>query len=500
MPATLPSPPKSNPSPVPDPGDEDSNDDDASTKEAKSTVTTTGPVSTEQSTTITSAKSTSEITTSETTAECTVTEIPQCTKTISYITMSQSVTITEIGECPSTPSCATGEQSTVTTILEPESHWVGYVADPQQGPSEAELDDPVDEETEEYLEDFFKEHDLLVDYEAEDASPECSTASSVLDLTCFSGTWPSFCTHIVTSDNETLVENITAKALESSDKTKRHGHARFLGMNSKVMRRGSKCDGYSIEFSWEPGSIDGCVQYCLGAMSKLALSCGLTGSRSDGISDSGSLVVGCDIYSYRVVEDYQHTITETTSDVATATATTESTSSEATAIFSSGSKTFTTDEATTTKAATTSEEATSSTEDADATPTIDPNYQPLVQQDPECLEPADGDHGAIDPGTQDDYAEDFSSQEPDGGWEAGADIQHSYKETSHGVVYEYKVNWAQDCITDGDTQDIRWPLGQAGDITAYSLMRDAFEKCNNGGIGGSIQAGCLVYTFNGYDE
>ncbi|KAH7491008.1 hypothetical protein FOMA001_g3656 [Fusarium oxysporum f. sp. matthiolae] len=203
---------------------------------------------------------------------------------------------------------------------------------------------------------------------------------------------------------------------------------------------------------------------------------------------------------YRVVEDYQHTVTETTSDVATATATTESTSSEATATSSSSGTTFTTDEATTTKAATTSEEATSSTEDADATPTIDPNYQPLVQQDPECLEPADGDHGAIDPGTQDDYAEDFSSQEPDGGWEAGADIQHSYKETCHGVVYEYKVNWARDCITDGDTQDIRWPLGQAGDITAYSLMRDAFEKCNNGGIGGSIQAGCLVHTFNGYDE
>ncbi|ENH63886.1 hypothetical protein FOC1_g10008028 [Fusarium oxysporum f. sp. cubense race 1] len=186
--------------------------------------------------------------------------------------------------------------------------------------------------------------------------------------------------------------------------------------------------------------------------------------------------------------------------LSTATATTESTSSEATATSSSSGTTFTTDEATTTKAATTSEEATSSTEDADATPTIDPNYQPLVQQDPECLEPADGDHGAIDPGTQDDYAEDFSSQEPDGGWEAGADIQHSYKETSHGVVYEYKVNWAQDCITDGDTQDIRWPLGQAGDITAYSLMRGAFEKWNNGGIGGSIQAGRLVYTFNGYDE
>ncbi|KAG7419443.1 putative MFS-type transporter [Fusarium oxysporum f. sp. rapae] len=335
MPATLPNPPKSNPSPVADPGDEDSDDDDVSTKEAKSTVTTTAPAST----TATSAEPTSEATTSEATAECAVTEIPECTKTISYITMSQSVTIREIGECPPTPSCAT---------------------DPQQGPSEAELNAPVDQETEEYLEDFFREHDLLLDYEAEDALPECSTVFSGLDLTCFSGTWPSFCTRVVNGDNETLVENITAKALEANDKTKRDG-----------------------------------------------------------------------------------------------------------------------------------------TEDAYATPTVDPNYQPLVQQDPECLEATDGDHSAIDPGTQDDYAEDFSSQEPDGGWEAGPDIQHSYKETSHGVVYEYKVDWAQDCITDGDTQDVRWPLGQAGDVTAYSLMRGAFEKCNNGGIGGSIQAGPLNFPKGG---
>ncbi|KAF4959572.1 hypothetical protein FGADI_1639 [Fusarium gaditjirri] len=242
----------------------------------KSTTATddNDPVSTEESTTITTAESASEMTTSETTVECTVTKIPQCTKTISYITISQSVTSTEIGECPSTPSCATGEQSTVTTTLESESNWVSYVADPQQGPSEAELDAPIDEETEDAL----------------------------------------------------------------------------------------------------------------------------------------------------------------------ATATTGSTSFKATSSSSSGTATFTADEATATEAATKSEEVTSSTTDAGATPTVDPNYQPLVQQDPKYLKPAGGDHGAIDPGTQDDYAEEFRSQEPDGGWEAGLDIQHSYKETSHGVVYEYKVN------------------------------------------------------------
>ncbi|KAF9784270.1 hypothetical protein IL306_007485 [Fusarium sp. DS 682] len=198
------------------------------------------------------------------------------------------------------------------------------------------------------------------------------------------------------------------------------------------------------------------------------------------LSDSGSLVVGCGIYSYRVIEEYKHTSTETTSDLTTATTSPASTSAmTAATTTSSDSTTSTIEETTITNEATTtsSEEATSSTEEADATPTIDPNYQPLVQQDPECLEPTGGDHGAIDPGTQDDYAEDFSSQEPDGGCEVGPDVQHSYKETSHGVVYEYKVTWVKDCTTDTDTQDIKWPLGQGGDVTAYSLMRGAFEKC-----------------------
>ncbi|KAF9784271.1 hypothetical protein IL306_007486 [Fusarium sp. DS 682] len=178
-PKTLPNAHKTNPSPVADPGDDDSNDDDVSTKDAKSTassrstVTTTAPASTEASTTATSS-----VPTSETTTECTITDIPQCTKTISYITISQSVTVentsTEVGECPQIPSCATGEQTTVTTSLEPKAHWVGYPADPHDGPSEAELDSPVDGETQDYLEDFFKEHDLLLDYEPVAVSSQVS--------------------------------------------------------------------------------------------------------------------------------------------------------------------------------------------------------------------------------------------------------------------------------------------------------------------------------------
>ncbi|KAJ4246554.1 hypothetical protein NW762_013495 [Fusarium torreyae] len=477
-----------------DPKDDDSDDDDSSSKEPKSTdasttttstAQTTGSESTQTSTTDTTLLTSSDVTsqvTSETTSECTITKMPECIKTISYVSISETYTITTMGDCTEAPSCATGEQSTTTTMMEPEGHWVGELMDVENGPSEDELNAPVDTETEEYFFESFKEEDLLLDYEDDDASPECGDVLPGPNTACFSDSWSSFCAHVTDGDNETFSENITAKKPTSDTKSKRDGLARLPGMNSKIARRASGCDGYSIEFSWEVGAADGCVQNCLGAMSRLSSSCGLSESRSRGISSNGSLVVGCGKYSYQVIEDVENSAATSTSTTEETTSTSEGTTSlseEATSVTG---------------------EVSSTSDELTATPTIDPNYWPLVQQNADCLKPTDDDHGAIDPGTQDSYSEDFSGEEPDSGWEAGPDFEHTYTDTADSVVYEYTVTWLQDCTTDTDTQDIRWPLGLGGDTTAYSIMRDAFENCNNGGIGGTIQAGCLLYTFNGYDE
>ncbi len=34
-----------------------------------------------------------------------------------------------------------------------------------------------------------------------------------------------------------------------------------------------------------------------------------------------------------------------------------------------------------------------------------------------------------------------------------------------------------------------------GATACQDLLVDNYKKCNNGGVGGSIQAGCLVYEF-----
>ncbi|KAI1809742.1 hypothetical protein GGS20DRAFT_570558 [Poronia punctata] len=40
-------------------------------------------------------------------------------------------------------------------------------------------------------------------------------------------------------------------------------------------------------------------------------------------------------------------------------------------------------------------------------------------------------------------------------------------------------------------------FGDEADITSWLLVREDFLKCDNGGVGGSCQARCLLYTFIG---
>ncbi|WQF84830.1 hypothetical protein CDEST_09844 [Colletotrichum destructivum] len=64
-----------------------------------------------------------------------------------------------------------------------------------------------------------------------------------------------------------------------------------------------------------------------------------------------------------------------------------------------------------------------------------------------------------------------------------------------GVIQDYKVLWRAKCRTKQGFQDIGYPLGPGGP-SCVDIMKDNYAKCNNGGIGGSTQAGCLVFTLN----
>ncbi|KAI1197901.1 hypothetical protein F5X97DRAFT_324116 [Nemania serpens] len=52
----------------------------------------------------------------------------------------------------------------------------------------------------------------------------------------------------------------------------------------------------------------------------------------------------------------------------------------------------------------------------------------------------------------------------------------------HGINYDYSAEWVDGCVTTIDEQSFGFPLG---------------SPSNNGGVGGSCQVGCLVYTFKG---
>ncbi|KAM7191243.1 glucan-beta-glucosidase [Naviculisporaceae sp. PSN 640] len=72
------------------------------------------------------------------------------------------------------------------------------------------------------------------------------------------------------------------------------------------------------------------------------------------------------------------------------------------------------------------------------------------------------------------------------------------KTDSHGVNYDYKAEWISGCETTVDRQGFQFPLGPSQSlITAYLLVREDYTKCSNGGVGGSCQVGCLLYTFTG---
>ena len=69
----------------------------------------------------------------------------------------------------------------------------------------------------------------------------------------------------------------------------------------------------------------------------------------------------------------------------------------------------------------------------------------------------------------------------------------------HGVPYQYNVYWKDECeLETGQTEMYASnPLDEQdpGDTKCQDILRDNYKRCNNGGVGGSIEAGCLVYEF-----
>ncbi|KAL2788774.1 pectate lyase superfamily protein-domain-containing protein [Aspergillus keveii] len=136
------------------------------------------------------------------------------------------------------------------------------------------------------------------------------------------------------------------------------------------------------------------------------------------------------------------------------------------------------------------------------TTTPNPSTEPLVRRPINCFDEADfPGHADIQSGYQDDYSFDFSSLRSEMGDDdlIGPDDGPiaMWRTDTYGVNYYFSCNWIPGCVTEVEKQSFGFPLGSPSPITAYLLVREDYTKCNNGGVGGSCQVGCLLYTFVG---
>ncbi|KAL0942067.1 uncharacterized protein CTRU02_204830 [Colletotrichum truncatum] len=126
---------------------------------------------------------------------------------------------------------------------------------------------------------------------------------------------------------------------------------------------------------------------------------------------------------------------------------------------------------------------------------------PLTLQERHCFRADEfGEHKDINPGFQSKYI-------------MGACVGTALKENvirkdnpssfihsgtvTNGAPYQYNIYWEEGCILETGAESVSpaQPLGPTHEATCANLLRDNFKKCNNGGVGGRIQAGCLVYEF-----
>ncbi|SPO02476.1 uncharacterized protein DNG_05149 [Cephalotrichum gorgonifer] len=133
---------------------------------------------------------------------------------------------------------------------------------------------------------------------------------------------------------------------------------------------------------------------------------------------------------------------------------------------------------------------------AAATPTAE--LQPQVTSFPvRCwLESELPGHADIDRGDMIDGARKFcESEDAPETMDASSEKYVLNWTNKDDVNYDYQVFWAPGCVTESGSQNIQHPT-ETGPNCVSSLGR-TYDKCENGGIGGSITQGCLVYEFMG---
>ncbi|KAF4341816.1 hypothetical protein FBEOM_4273 [Fusarium beomiforme] len=248
--------------------------------------------------------------------ECTTTAPPKCTLTMSYYTREDGEgTSTRIGTCPPVTGCVSGEQSTTTTTVASDVPRITGIPEGDVDFGREDLDaGPMEEETVKYFSEMFKKWGISSNATEDDEKPKssCDRYSYGASADCLELFSTSFCDS-VEENNEALSKNLTYQDVAGDEKRAIATGAERRSLQSREI----KCSSHTFNFEWT-GADGACDLSCSKAFSQLQTSC-FRPFWFPGLAAKGSVDVGCGTYSYQVSREPTTTTTTTTTEAQTTT-------------------------------------------------------------------------------------------------------------------------------------------------------------------------------------
>ncbi|KAF5611666.1 uncharacterized protein FSUBG_2103 [Fusarium subglutinans] len=388
--------------------------------------------------------------------ECTTTAPPKCTLTLSYYTGEDGEgTSTRIGSCAPVTGCVSGEQSTTTTTIASDVPRItGILEKDNSGREDIDLG-PMEEDTVKYFSEMFKKWGISSNStEAEPPQPSCDMYAYGADADCMELFSASFCDAVDEDNNETVSRNFTYDDVVGDAK-----RAVATGAERRSLwRRQSKCSSHEFDFEWTGGG-GSCDLSCSKAYSQLQTQC----HRSlyfAGLATKGSIDVGCGTYSYRVskkVESPPSGSATTTSEAKPKTAEPKPTTTEVT----------------------------------------------FEVRNLQCNNEDDfRGHADISDRAVYKVIEDACSHSSHEDLYMTPDSEPYVKEFEDIDTHKHRVTWSwvEGCSMKDDKVKIFDPLDEGilpGNNTRCGIiMGDTWWDCNNGGVGGSEDVGCVRYKLD----
>ncbi|KAJ4263323.1 hypothetical protein NW762_006141 [Fusarium torreyae] len=381
--------------------------------------------------------------------DCTTTTPPKCTMTLSYISQEGSITAsTVIGSCSPVTGCVSCQQSTTTTTIAPDIPRI--TGDPDDVPDEGPIRvEPVNRETADYYKDLFEEWGIAND-DSEEPEASCDGLTLGAKAECLGVFAKAFCDVVEEDETQEVSRNFAYDDIADCGKD--------------IAARA--CASHVFNFDWT-GADGNCNLSCLEAFNALQEQCNNHGFLE--LAREGTIDVGCGNYTYQV--DLKASETMSSTELMKETSTTVATSTA----------------------------APSTTEEPELEPTQDDAA--LEIQNLQC-------------NSEDDFPGHADINLDSVLWAVNKACTSVKDDNMHmSPVYKpyaieqedldthqhrFTWSWIEDCTMDNEYVVLYDPfdegeINKAGEYRCTNILYQAWSQCNNGGVGGSQDVGCVRY-------